>query len=81
MRYLCTLLLLVVFSGCESSQQNENTLTFLQKAKATGHVTITTTGAVSVGQNLSFFAGAHGTTVAFDGNIDFSDPIVREQDD
>ena len=78
---LITILVVLSLCGCSSTQQNQNVLNFLERAKADGNINITTSGALSVGQRVSFFAGAHDTTVAFDGHIDFSEPVLREDEE
>ena len=70
---LCAILCLIfIFSlGCESVEQNQNIMRFLQTGKARGHLVVTSDGAVKAGMRNEFFAGADGTTISFDGNIDF----------
>lgn len=57
--------------GC-AADKAEITLSYLERGQAEGHLTVTSSGAVEAGETISFFAGAKGTTIAFDGSIDFS---------
>lgn len=65
--------LLVVCSGCASVDRTGAVMQTLQQGKAKGHLVLTTPGAVSVGMQNEWFIGARGSTLAFDGDIDFSD--------
>ena len=59
--------------GCQDVQQQQNVMQFLQEAKAEGHLVMTSDGALKAGMRQEFFAGADGTTISFDGSIDFAD--------
>lgn len=62
-----------LMSGCRSTDQTAAVMQTLQQGKAEGHLVLTTPGAVSVGERTEFFIGAMGTSLSFDGEIDFSD--------
>lgn len=75
MKILLVLVMLLVagiLTGCSDAQQNQNTLTFLQQGKAKGHAVVTTDAGGEFSMTNAFRLGASGTTVSFDGNIDFS---------
>lgn len=67
----------VAAGGCKSPDQTASVLATLERGRAEGHLTVTTSGAVGVGQKTTLWAGADGTTVAFDGSVDF-DPEGRQ---
>jgi hypothetical protein len=69
----CLALLLAVMTGCESQERTQDVLLMLERGKARGHLTVTTSAQLAAGQQIKFFVGAGDTTVAFDGDIDFGD--------
>ena len=78
--YVFRAMFLVVFvgaigwhlAGCKSQDQTASVLRTLKQGQARGHLVMTTPGALSAGQQTEFFIGARGSTLTFDGNIDFS---------
>lgn len=68
-------LLLPFLGGCQDMAQQQNVLQFLQESKAEGHLVLTSNGALKFGARQEFFAGADGTTISFDGSIDFADRV------
>jgi hypothetical protein len=58
-------------SGCSTQDKTTAVLSVLEEGKARGHLVLTTSGAVSVGVQQDFYLGAKGTTLSFDGDIDF----------
>lgn len=69
------LVVLPFVGGCQDVTQQQNVLQFLQEAKAEGHLVLTSDGTLKAGMRQEFFAGADGTTIAFDGGIDFADRV------
>lgn len=67
----------VAATGCKTPDQTASVLATLERGRAEGHLTVTTSGAVGVGQKTTLWAGADGTTVAFDGSVNF-DPEGRQ---
>lgn len=63
----------IAVTGCKSPDQTASVLATLERGKARGHATLTTDGRLGVGQATTFWAGASGSTLAFDGQIDFSE--------
>ena len=59
--------------GCKTPEETTATLEMLRQAKARGHLVVASDGAVEVGQSTSFFLGARGTRIMFDGDIDFTE--------
>ena len=58
--------------GCESSQQFDQTMKFLEDGNAEGHVVVTTGGSpLQAGMKQTFFLGPENCALSFDGNIDF----------
>lgn len=62
----------IAAGGCKSPDQTASVLATLERGRAEGHLTVTTSGAVGVGQKTTLWAGAEGTTVAFDGSVNFA---------
>lgn len=60
-------------TGCKSPDQTAAVLTTLERGRARGQLTVTTDGRLGLGQATTFWAGASGSTVAFSGDIDFSE--------
>lgn len=59
--------------GCESPEQNAVTLKLLQEGKARGHLTLGSSGVIGLMEKTEIGLGALGTTVTFDGDINFGD--------
>lgn len=74
-------LLLPFLAGCQDVAQQQNVLQFLQQAKAEGHLVLTSSGVLKAGMRQEFFAGADGTTISFDGSIDFADRLRHVSDE
>ena len=79
-------------TGCKSQDSTMLALATLQEGKARGHISLTTGGAFSAGQQTEFFLGARNTHFAFDGDINFAEadfdleelkgpPATNEEDD
>lgn len=58
--------------GCKTPDRTAATLATLQEGKARGHIVLVTPGSISAGQQTEFFFGARGSTLSFDGDVDFS---------
>lgn len=80
MKYLLTAVLAcLAFAGCADENQMETTLRALERGKARGQLILTSDGRVSIDQQVSFGFGARGATLAFSGDIDFSDKLNRSE--
>ena len=58
--------------ACQSPDRTQETLLFLQRGEARGHLSVATDGQLTVGSATELYLGARRTTIAFDGDIDFS---------
>jgi hypothetical protein len=61
-------------AGCKAPEDTAATMALLKEARFQGHFMLTTDAGAEIGQRTSFFAGARGTRLAVDGNIDFTGP-------
>ncbi len=59
-------------AGCDH-RNVQDLFAALQQGKARGHLVLTTSGVVTAGTQTEFFVGLRGTSLTFDGNIDFAD--------
>lgn len=58
--------------GCRAPDQTKQLMQALHDGQARGHLVVTSPGILSVGMQYDFYIGAKGTTLSFDGDIDFT---------
>jgi len=78
-RLIVAAIVLLSCVGCGGKEMTvQDTLTVLERGKATGHLTITSSDhPLQFGMKQTFFLGPN-VTLAFDGKVDFSEPLMRE---
>lgn len=64
-------------TGCQSTDQNERVLTFLERGKASGEMTLMSNGAVAAGVSNKFTFGADNTDLSFSGRVNFNEALIR----
>uniref|UniRef100_A0A6M3LC32 Uncharacterized protein n=1 Tax=viral metagenome TaxID=1070528 RepID=A0A6M3LC32_9ZZZZ len=77
-RLVIAAIVLLSCVGCGGKEMTvQDTLTVLERGKATGHLTITSSDhPLQFGMKQTFFLGPN-ITLAFDGQVDYSDPMMR----